>query len=93
MNAEKVREVIVIYRQYFKKNKISKIDFPHEKISFSSEEVLSHCHGMLDKMEQFLDEGRIEKVFRWLGFIQGCLWTTKRYTIEELANHNRPSTK
>jgi len=90
MNVEKVREVIVIYRQYFEKNKIPKVDFPHEKTLSSSEETLSHCHGMLDKMENFLDEGRIEKVFRWLGFIQGCLWATKQYTIGELANHNRP---
>lgn len=35
-------------------------------------------------------EGRIEKAFRWLGFVQGCLWATGQYTLDELKNHNRP---
>ncbi|MDD2696684.1 MAG: hypothetical protein PHE52_00800 [Candidatus Pacebacteria bacterium] len=48
---------------------------------------------MLDKMEGFLKEGRIEKAFRWLGFIQGCLWSTGEYTLEDLMNHNRPDVK
>ena len=51
--------------------------------------VLEHAHGMLDKMVEFVHEGRMEKDFRWLGFVQGCLWATRIHTIGQLANHNR----
>ena len=34
--------------------------------------------------------GRIEKAHRWLGFIQGILWQSGNFTIDQLANHNRP---
>ncbi len=30
------------------------------------------------------------KVFRWLGFMQGVLWTLNVYTIDELRRHNMP---
>ena len=41
-------------------------------------------------MEMFLKESRIDKVNRWLGFIQGVLWCCGVYTINELREHNRP---
>jgi len=56
----------------------------------SPDSGLIHCHGMLDKMEEFVKEGRIEKAFRWLGFVQGCLWLAGHYSLEDLMNHNRP---
>jgi hypothetical protein len=45
---------------------------------------------MIDKAILFVNENRIEKACRWLGFIQGCLWTNGIYSIEELKNHNKP---
>lgn len=50
----------------------------------------THLHDMIPKMRAFLAEGRREKVFRWLGFMQGALWVLDVYTIEEMADHNRP---
>jgi hypothetical protein len=44
---------------------------------------------MLDKMEGFISENRMDKVFRWLGFLQGFLWSQKIYTLAELTGHNR----
>src|ERR1700677_4418928 len=34
---------------------------------------------------------RLEKKFRWLGFIQGVLWVTGEMTIEESKNMNKPA--
>ena len=45
---------------------------------------------MLDEMETFLKENRKEELMRWLGFVQGCLWTLGIYTLDDLKNHNRP---
>jgi hypothetical protein len=35
-------------------------------------------------------EERMDKVFRWLGFMQGVLWTLDVYTLDELKAHNMP---
>lgn len=52
--------------------------------------VLQHLGYMFDQMEKFLDEGRMEKFFRWLGFIQGVCWTLGYQTLKELKDLNKP---
>lgn len=91
MTSEKVIEVIEIYRQFFIARNIGKIDYPHDDLLDGEVHGLEHCHGMLDKIIEFVCEGRMEKVFRWLGFIQGVLWATRVYSLADFKNHNRPS--
>jgi hypothetical protein len=90
MDDTKILEVIQIYRSFFEEKGIEPIDYPHELILDSLDHGLAHCHGMLKKIEQFVEEGRRDKVFRWLGFVQGVVWTTSNYSLEQLMNHNRP---
>lgn len=54
-------------------------------------EKLEHTMEMIPKMRKFLEEGRREKVFRWLGFLQCVFWMLDIYTVEQLANHSRPT--
>lgn len=89
MEEEKVQQVINTYRKKFEELGVEKKDYPHEEPLDSLKHGLEHCHGMLDKMEEFLKEDRVDKVFRWLGFMQGFLWSQKLYTLTELMNHNR----
>jgi hypothetical protein len=97
MTKEKIREVLDIYRKRFSKHKGLKCEYDHNDTIFvglqpySTNQVINHTFSMIDKIEEFIEEDRIEKAFRWLGFIQGCMWATGLYTIEELKNHNRPS--
>lgn len=44
---------------------------------------------MIDEIRKMLDEGDMEKVMRWLGFLQGALWTYEWYKLDELRDHNR----
>lgn len=90
MTGDKVKEVLSIYRKRLEEMGVPKKQFPHGSLPESNDDFLAHCHGMLDEMEDFIRQGRMEKVFRWLGFIQGCLWRCGLYTVEELKNHNRP---
>lgn len=90
MDDNKILAVVDLYRRYFQKQGIAAVDFPHGKKPKSRHEILGHCLGMLDKMESFIKQDRREKTFRWLGFIQGCLWTLRCYCLRDLANHNRP---
>lgn len=91
MTNQKIREVIRIYRMMFMERRVGIADYPHDRLLCHDVEGLEHCHGMLAKIETFLDEGRREKAFRWLGFLQGFLWAVRVYTLDELCSHNRPS--
>ena len=55
-------------------------------------EIGGHLQSMIPKAIAFFQEGRREKGFRWLGFLQGALWAEGIYTIDELKEHNRPDT-
>ena len=93
MTKEKVLEVVELYRKMFKLITVGKADFP-EYAHVDSEvlgDALNHCNGMLDKIERFVEKDRMEKAFRWLGFIQGFLWSSKLCSIDEMREQNKPS--
>jgi hypothetical protein len=60
---------------------------------------LSHAAWMLGAMRTLLctesdggvyvEDAALEKANRWLGFVQGVLWTTFMYTIDEMREHVR----
>lgn len=54
------------------------------------QEVLNHCLYMTAEMHCFLEAKRHGKFFRWLGFVQGVLWTLGHHTLDELKEQNRP---
>jgi len=98
MTPEKVLEVIGVYRGFFEscdipKTKLSEEEFDKFQTIGLNEEakkaIMAHCHQMLDTMEEFVRDGRMEKCFRWLGFIQGCLLSGGSFTLNELKNHSR----
>lgn len=90
MKKPKILEVIALYQNFFKRHGTVAEDYPHDKLVDNRSSAVGHCYGMLPKMETFLNEGRMGKVFRWLGFIQGVLWAHKFYTLDDLMNHSRP---
>lgn len=91
MTNEKIKEVLGVYRKKFEELNIPKNKFSRDSIPSDDNDFLAHCHAMLEEIEVLLEEGRREKVFRWLGFIQGCLWRSGLYTVDELKNRNRPN--
>lgn len=54
-------------------------------------ERLEHLVWMADVIEhEFIPIGKLEKAFRWLGFIQGSLWGMHLTTIEDAKKANMP---
>lgn len=66
--------------------------------------TLAHIAWMCEQAPDFLDDfvcdcgqhhkadpKKIEKAQRWLGFIQGVLWSSGFYSIDELRNHSTSS--
>ena len=76
MTVQKIREIVDFYEQVLKERGNNSAQY--------------HCLRMIPRMRLILDEGRIEKAFRWLGFIQGVLFSTGVFTVEDLKNHSRP---
>jgi len=85
---EKALEVVSRYRRKYEELNVSKKKHDYDSFLTPSE-TAEHCHAMLDDIEIFLGQGRTEKAFRWLGFVQGCLFKDGIYTIKELKDHNR----
>lgn len=77
--------------------KINKVlDLYHSKLLIDGpknipDKKFAHLLEMFPQMKTFLERGRREKVFRWLGFLQGVLFAFDYYTIDDMANHNRPT--
>lgn len=49
----------------------------------------AHIQMMCTKVEEFLTTGQEDKANRWLGFIQGVLWLSEIYDIDQLRAHMR----
>jgi len=51
--------------------------------------TVPHLLYMCEEIPKFIDEGKIEKSMRWLGFLQGVFCEHGYYTIDQLKEHNR----
>lgn len=89
MTDEKIFSVLKEYREHLEKlgAKMREIDYdsrlPDKRIA------LNHLLSMIPKMEKFIKEGQREKFFRWLGFMQGVLWSFGEFSLNDLRDHNR----
>lgn len=80
-----IAEIIARYRKNLRERDVPIHYLPLGEIPSNNIDKLAHCRGMLDKMEVFLREGRVEKIFRWIGFITGCLCSADGFkTTEDL---------
>jgi hypothetical protein len=90
MTGEKVLEAVGVYRKWLENRGIPKrrCDFDHAPLG--TVDSLAHLHNMLDQIEEFVAEERMGKAFRWLGFLQGVMWSHGFFTLNELRHHNMP---
>lgn len=60
------------------------VRFPTQKVA------LHHARFMCGEIKRLVvEEQKLDKAQRWLGFLQGILWTHGIYSIEDMRNHNR----
>ena len=92
MTKNKIKKVAEYYKECL--NCRAERYTPDEKIGRSFSDgvvILKHCRYMVNEILSFLEQNRIEKALRWLGFLQGCLWATGVFSLDELKGHNKPS--
>lgn len=89
MTPEKVLDVIEIYQRKFDEMSVKRISYSHDDTLEDPDQAIEHCHGMLATVVRLIGTGQAIEAERWLGFVQGCLWQSGVYTLEELNNHNQ----
>ena len=77
-----------MYKQKLKELGITPEEVPHNEIIFVGSRSLGHVYTMLEKMIVFAEEGKDGKAYRWLGFVQGVLWSDGIYSIDDMREHN-----
>lgn len=50
---------------------------------------LQHIRWMCERTKEFIKQDKLDKANRWLGFIQGVLWTRGIFSIDEIQGHNK----
>jgi hypothetical protein len=89
MTGERVKEVCDLYI-----NKVAGFGPPTQMadlgLPLDKAEALRHVAWMAQQTKVFVDEGRIEKAMRWLGFMQGWLVAYAVYPISDTMIHNAP---
>ena len=56
--------------------------------SLSRIDTTAHFKFMCDEAQLFVDQDRVDKAMRWLGFMQGAFWMDDVYTLDELKKHS-----
>ncbi len=74
MNGAKILEVVGIYDRRLSQYSVERADV-FEYVSGSHFTQCRHLRHCCAQIREFVLAGRIEKAFRWLGFIQGVLWS------------------
>ena len=51
------------------------------------------CSTVTDVMNRWPADGSTDKAMRWLGFMQGVMWSAGYYTLAEIKAHSRRATE
>lgn len=89
MTISLMRKLVKFYYAFFQQNNIPMKKCNSDELVFPYEQSLAHCHGILPEIETFLTEKRRVKAYGWICWIQGCLVTARKFTINNVRNHNK----
>ena len=79
MTTEKIISVMELYKHTLRR---------YKPVRFGTDS--EHVRWMCDETIALAKAGRTEKAFRWLGFVQGVLWSSQWFTLKELKTHSMP---
>jgi len=84
MTREKLKSLFEKYQDHACE-RYQESDAPHGAYYLKIQDLCKRALGQVG----ILDVGRIEKAMRWIGFIQGVLWSLGDFTVDELRSHSR----
>ncbi len=93
MTHKKLLELFTRYEKFITE-KFLNIDAARMRIDLPVHEnptdLYRHLLWMCGQGKLFVEDLRYEKAFRWLGFLQGALFTRGNFSIAELGEHAKP---
>lgn len=92
MTPSKLLKIVKTYREFMSQMGARPVRLtPDQQQSqqVTYREVINHLAYMVDQVPIHAKGGKVEKAFRWLGFIQGVLWCSGVRTLQELRSDNR----
>lgn len=95
MNAQKVSEVFGRYETHLQQMGVVPRQLAEEEYlvlpeALTESQILGHLLYMCTAGAEHAQNGGLDKAFRWLGFVQGTLWSRGIYPINDLKEHSRP---
>lgn len=92
MLPEHYLSVLAKYDRLLERSHFDAVQCPSEVSAPAAPDVLGHVRWMCSEVRRLVQEGSLDKAGRWLGFIQGCLWSFGFYTIDQMRDDNRSTT-
>lgn len=89
MTSDQVRGLVESYRATFLEHAQVELRFPPNGLLPSRREAAAHALFMCKEIAVLLDEGKIEKAMRRLGWVQCTLWVFGLRSIGDLKGDNR----
>jgi len=91
MTLDHIQSVAEYYCTLFRKNNIKAVNRNEELGTYFDGDVrfdpaFEHAHWMCQQLSRMTD---FEKANRWLGFVQGVLWTGSFRSITQMREDNR----
>ena len=87
MTNEQIDAVITKYEEYLSVYGVP-MRYPSNGETPDPVDAARHALWMCAEARRFLQGGQREKADRWLGFVQGILWTFGHYSIDDMRGHN-----
>jgi len=90
MTADRIKQVVGAYQQELAAQGVTAERCETSGVLPSQTVALRHVQWMLGEIQAMLENGTdLEKIGRWLGFVQGTLWLAGRKTIDQMRDDNR----
>ena len=97
MTKEKLKFIIQAYRDHLEATypkiaprQLTEVEEQFSVGSLSRIDTTAHFKHMCDMGQTFVDQDRVDKAMRWLGFMQGAFWMDDVFTLDELKKHSMP---
>lgn len=91
MDSKKLEEVFDFYINYLESQDYKPVRLKNRTDSRPQKrKALNHLCWMCYEAKELVGEERLDKAFRWLGFIQGWLTAYGVFSINDVKHHSKP---
>jgi hypothetical protein len=87
MSPEKIKELMHYYARALQ---VDPVRGDPAALNRDKDADMRHLVWMCGQVIEFVNTQRMAKANRWIGFIQGVMWSYGVMTIDQMRQHNKP---